>query len=160
MAGDSVIFRVTNPGDTESNVAPSEKIEFNTGTVTDQNGQAQRSNWHAVRDISIHPNPNKPQSIIQDGKLGTIEVVIAGFFRNPITTVAKNKLFDWSKEDADSDDFPFGRFGLRINDLIETTMLPTIDRGYILYDVFVERPENSPDEVGFIIKLYRNGTNV
>ncbi len=158
MAGDSVIYRLDTVGENEGN-AP-EKIEFNQGIVPDNTGRNVTSNWHGVRDISIHPNPNKAQSIIQDGKLGTMEVVISGYFVKPPSTLGKGLFFDWMREDADNDSLPFGRFGVRINDLAEVDMNPDANKGYILYDCYCERVQDSPNEVMFIAKLYRNGTDV
>ncbi|MCK5600898.1 hypothetical protein KAR91_03455 [Candidatus Pacearchaeota archaeon] len=156
--GTAAIFRVTNPGDNEDNVA--DKIDFNLGVVPDATGKLVTSNWHGREDLSVHPNPNKPQNIIQVGELGGIEVVLAGYFRDPANTLGKQRLFDWIREGKDNDDFEFGRFGLRVNDLDEVDMIPSATQGYILYDVFVERRENSPNEVGFIAKFWRNGTTV
>lgn len=160
MAGTAAVFRVTSPGDTETSVGPTEKIEFNQGVVPDNTGKLVRSNWHAIEDLSIHPNPNKAQNIIQVGELGSIEVVLAGYFKNPQVTLGKGNLFTWALEGKDNDDFEFGRFGLRVTDLSEVNMTPTNAKGYILYDVYVERVEDSPDEVGFILKFYRNGTDI
>ena len=158
MAGDSVIYRLDGPGGNEGN-AP-EKIEFNLGLVPDATGRNVNSFWDAKRDVSIHPNPNKNLSIIQDGKLGTIEVTIAGYFVDPPGTGGKGLLFSWSTESADNDDYPFGRFGIRIDDLAEVNLNPDQTRGYILHDVHCERVEDSPDEVMFIAKLYRNGVDL
>lgn len=156
MAGDSAIYRVTTAGQTEATVNASNKIEFNGGTVPDLFGKAVSSSWHSIRDISIHPNPNKALNVIQDGRLGTIEVIVAGYFRNPATSLGKLNLYNWGIDPATlNPDFRYGRFGLRINDLSEINLNPSSTRGYILYDIFVERVVDSPDEVGFIAKLYR-----
>jgi len=156
MAGDSAIFRVTNPGDTESSVGAGDKIEFNGGLVPDPTGKMISSSWHMIRDISIHPNPNKALNVIQDGKLGTLEVIMAGYFSSPVTSGGKVNLFDWMSESATSNpNFRYGRFGVRIDDLSEVDLTPDADRGYILYDVFIERVPDSPNEVALIAKLYR-----
>lgn len=156
MAGDSAIYRVTSPGENESNVGPGEKIEFNGGNVPDLFGKMVNTSWHSIRDISVHPNPNKALNVIQDGRLGTIEVILAGYFTRPRTSDGKGILFDWMTEPATSNpNFRFGRYGIRIDDLTEANLNPDANRGYILYDVFVERVPDSPNEVGFIAKLYR-----
>ena len=156
MAGDSAIFRVTNPGDTEGSVGAGDKIEFNGGIVPDTTGKAITSSWHSIRDVSIHPNPNKALNVIQDGKLGTIEVILAGYFTRPITSGGKINFFDWMSDPATSNpNFRYGRFGIRIDDLSEVDLTPSSTRGYILYDVYIERVPDSPNEVAFIAKLYR-----
>jgi len=156
MAGDSAVFRVTNPGDTEASVGAGDKIEFNGGAVPDATGKVITSSWHALKDISVHPNPNKAFNVVQDGQLGTIEVILAGYFTAPVLTIGKANLFAWITGDGTSNpDFRFGRFGVRVDDLVEINLTPNALRGMILYDVFVERVQDSPNEVGFIIKLYR-----
>jgi hypothetical protein len=156
MAGDSALFRVTNPGDNEGNVGVTEKIEFNEGVVPDDTGKAVTSSWHALKDVSIHPNPNKSFNVVQDGRLGTIEVVIAGYFIEPASTSGPLLLLNFMTAAGTSNpNFRFGRFGVRIDDLSEIDLTPNATQGMILYDVFVERVQDSPNEIGFIAKLYR-----
>lgn len=154
--GDSAIFRVTNPGDTETSVGAGDKIQFNGGTVPDLFGHMVTTSWHALRDISVHPNPNKALNVVQDGRLGTIEVILAGYFTRPVQSGGKINFYDWMSDPATSNpNFRYGRFGIRIDDLSEIDLTPSSSRGYILYDVYVERVPDSPNEVGFIAKLYR-----
>ncbi len=157
MAGSSAIFRSTNLGDTEASLGGTEKIEFNAGVVPDARSRQITSSWHATRDISIHPNPNKSLSSVQDGKLGTLEVIIAGYFINPALSGGANNLFNWMADPATNTDLKRGRFGIRVDDLIQVTLTPSASIGYVMYDVFVQRPENSENELGFIAKFYRTG---
>lgn len=154
----SSIFRVTTPGQNESTVNASNKIEFNPGPVPDLRSRHVTTTVHMVRDISIHPNPNKSLSSIQDGKLGTIEAIIAGYFVESESSLGAVNLFNWMTEEATSTDFKKGRFGIRIDDMPILTLTPSVSIGYILYDVFFDRPEDSQRELGFIAKFYRNGS--
>jgi hypothetical protein len=158
MAGDIAVFRVTNPGDNESNVGNSEKIEFNTGAVPDATGKMVESSWQSRRDLSIHPNPNRALNTIQDGKLGTIEVILTGYIKDPRSTVIPVNLFNWMSQTATNNDFKFGRFGIRNDDMSVIDLTPSAALGYILHDVYVQRVLNSPNEQGIILKFYRTGS--
>lgn len=151
-----VIFRVTGSGDNELNV--SDKIEFNTGGVPDANANQVFTSWHMVRDLSPHPNPNTALTEQQDGLLGTFEIVIAGYFKNPTTESSGTRLQSWQAQAGTVDNaFDKGRWGLRIDDMPELNLTPSATIGYLLYDVYVERPEDSINEKRFILKLVRNG---
>lgn len=158
MAGNSCIFRIDSVGQNESTVPGGNKIEFNLGTVPDARGNVVSSNCHYVRDVSMHPNPKRSLNILQDGGLGTKEITVIGYFTDPINASANGMtLFDaWMRNKATNASLPYGRFGLRLDDFNTHNFTPTASGGYILYDVYAERIEDSPNEIMFIAKLYLN----
>ncbi len=156
MAGSNVIFRVTGAGDNETNV--SDKIEFNTGGVPDANAKMTYSSWQMIRDVSPHPNPNTALTEMQDGLLGTFEITVAGYFLQPLTEVSGALLQTWQAQPGTIDThFDKGRWGLRMDDMQELNLSPSATIGYLLYDVYVERPDDAVNEKRFILKFYRNG---
>lgn len=153
------IFRFTNAGDTIGALAATEKIEFNQGSVPDATGRTISSKFSMRRDINPHPNPRRALDFIQDSLLGIVDVWITGHFVSRSTTKGPRNLYNWSIEDATITDFPFGRFGLVVdnfsNGLLNETPSTTI--GYILYDIEVEDVDNPRDKMPFLAKFYLNG---
>ncbi len=158
-AGNSSIFRIDANGETEATAkTASQIIEFNGGVAPDALGNLQTTSAHYVRDISIHPNPNRSYNILQDMKAGTKEITIAGWFDSPATVSASSlTLLDtWFANKATNASLKFGRFGLRLNDYTTVSLVPSTTQGYILHDLYVERPEDDPDSVTFVAKLFFN----
>jgi len=157
MAGSGAIFRVTSGGDTEASVASTEKIEFSTGAAApDADGKMTSSSVHWVRDISVHPHPKKKLNRLQDGLLGTKEIIVVGYFTNPDTAGGITNFDVWEDDPMTNTAFPFGRIGIRIDDMPRFDLLPTATKGYLLHDVFVERIEGSPNEASFVARLFLN----
>lgn len=160
MAGSAAIFRLTNAGDTEVSVGASEKIEFNQGLVPDATGRMIATGFRMIRDTSFHPNPRRALDKIQDNLLGTLDVTVTGYFTRHSTTGGPINFFNWQKDPAQVTDFPFGRFGLRLDDFAGGVLdlTPSAITGYILYDIDIQDVESPRDELGFIAKFYRDGT--
>lgn len=161
---DAILFRFTNPGDTLSGLAATEKIEFNVGTVPDGTGRMTFPSFKMSRDVNVHPNPRRALDQVQDSLLGLLDVRLAGYFIKHSTTLGPKNLFNWQVDVATNANFPFGRFGLQLsmfsNGLLDLT--PTTTTGYLLYDIEVNDVEDPRDEVSFNCQLYRNGdiTNI
>lgn len=156
------IFRLTNPGDTEASVGPTEKIVFNIGTVPDTTGKMVSTSFRMVTDLNPHPNPRRALNFIQDGLLGVLEVTIAGYFKAHKTTLGPRNFFNWSVEPKVNDDFRAGRIGLTLDSFSNglLNVLPTVGlsgTGYMLSEIFVDDVEDPRDEVPFIAKFFRNG---
>ena len=159
LAGTNSIFRVTAPGDTELNVTSANLIEFNTGAVVpDATGRMQETRVHDIEDISFQPNPNRHLDQLQDGKLGTREYILTGYIKKTGTSNIVVNLSNWMAQDKTNSDFKFGRFGVRLDDMSDDNLSPSGTIGLLLYDVERYRPENEPEIIGFILKLYRNGS--
>lgn len=157
------IFRFTNAGDTIGSIASTEKIEFNQGTVPDATGRTLSTKFRMTRDVNIHPNPRRKLDQIQDSLLGIVDVWLTGYFVNRSITEGPINLYNWQQESAVSElpnkDFPFGRFGLVIDNYASGLLneTPTATLGYILYEIEVEDVENPRDKMPFLAKFYLNG---
>ena len=157
---DAILFRFTELTDTVETLLPSEKIEFNVGTVPDSTGRLTFPSFHMARDTNIHPNPRRVLDQIQDSLLGIFDVRLTGYFINHSATLGPKNLFNWSAEAATNENYPFGRFGLVLDSFASGILglTPTGTAGYILYDIEVQDVEDPRDKVPFTAKLYRNGT--
>lgn len=155
------IFRLTNPGDTETNVGVTEKIIFNTGTVPDNTGRMVRTSFRMASDLNPHSNPDIAGVPIQDSLLGITEVIIAGYFVSHNTTIGPKNLFNWSVDPDVNNDFRRGRFGLTLSTMAGLlNLVPTVGLsgvGYLLSEVDVQDIEEPRDEVPFIAKFLRSG---
>lgn len=164
MAGTAAIFRIDSTGQTESTAtAANQTIEFNLGTAPDANGNLVSSSVRYIEDVSIHPNPQTHLSKIQDGKLGTKEITLAGYFTKPNTASASGGIAifnNWMIQNKTNSDLKWGRFGIRLNHLSGLNLTPSGTSGYILHDVYIELVEDSPNEASFVAKLYLNGTAI
>lgn len=158
------IFRLTNPGDTESSVSSTEKIIFNTGAIPDSTGRLVRTGFRMVSDLNAHPNPDTPLNQIQDSLLGVVEVTVAGYFVDHNATKGPANLYNWSVDPDVNDDFRKGRFGLTlatmagILSIIPSTGLNGI--GYMLSEIDVFDVEEPRTQVDFIAKFFLNGVPV
>jgi len=156
-----ILFRFTNPGDTEGSVGSTEKIEFNSGAVPDGTGKLTTTSFRMVSDLNPHPNPSIALNQIQDSLLGVVEVTVTGYFVNHNATKGPANLYNWSVDEDVNDDFRKGRFGATlatmagILDIVPTVGLNGI--GYMLSEVFVTDIEEPRTEVGFIAKFLLNG---
>jgi len=155
------IFRLTNPGDTESSVGATEKIQFNQGTVPDSTGRLITTSFRMASDLNPHPNPDQKLNQIQDSLLGVVEVTIAGYFIDHNNTLGPKNLYNWSVDEDVNDFFRKGRFGLTLATMGGIlSLVPTVGLGgigYMLSDVEVIDVEHPRTEVGFIAKFFLNG---
>lgn len=160
---DAILYRFTNLGDTLATLAPTEKIEFNMGTVPDNTGRLTFPSFKMSRDTNIHPNPRRALDQIQDSLLGLLDVRLSGYFTSHSTTLGPKNLYNWQVGTATNNNYPFGRFGLQLNSFGATqgvgllNLEPSLTTGYILYDIEVQDVEDPRDKVPFNAQLYRNG---
>jgi hypothetical protein len=161
MAGNGSIYRLDSNGQNENwSVANNQIIQFNGGTLPDTTGRQVETSFKMTRDINFHPNPRRPLDQLQDGLLGILDVTIAGYFVDHEATDGPAKFFEWGKDPAMNASLKWGRFGLRLDDFAGGVLdlNPVTVTGYVLYDIEVIDAESPRDQVGFIAKLYRNGT--
>ncbi len=165
---DAILFRFTNSGDALATLASTEVIEFNIATTTDKpdsTGRLTIPSFHMARDVNIHPNPRRRLDQIQDSLLGIFDVTLAGYFVGHQATLGPKNLANWQIEEAITNEFNAGRFGLQLasfNSILNLTPLgKTLNQGdeagYVLYDIVVSDVDKPRDKVPFTIKLYRNG---
>jgi hypothetical protein len=158
LAGNSSIYRIDTTGQNEAwAVTNNQIIEFNSGAAPDDRGNIISTNVLYLRDVAVHPNPKRSLNVLQDTLAGTKEVTITGYFEDPIGSGTSQSLLDtWMLNKATNSSLKFGRFGLRLDDATTHNLVPDATGGYILHYLYTERPEDSPDEVTFVAKLYLN----
>lgn len=157
MAGQSCLFRLTTAGENEGAVGGTEKIEFNGGVVPDAKGFLEGTDFEMGTAIGEMGTPGANLTSLQDGGLYDTIITIKGLFedRNTAPSSAIN-LFNWMNQNKDNDDFPEGRFGLRLNDFGIFDLTPSGTLGYYLQYVkwIVEGEYFQP--VGFIAILKKS----
>ncbi len=161
MAGSASIYRIDANGDTESDARTANQIvEFNGGTNPDALSFLETYDVHWIEDISKHPNPKKALDKLQDGLLGTREVVLTGWLENPDNSVGQVRLSTWMKDAKANASLPVGRFGIRVDDFSDVAdQTPSSSTAYMLHDVQLTIPPDHPYECNFIIKLWMNGAH-
>jgi hypothetical protein len=160
-AGSGAIFRIATAGETEADAKTAgEIIEFNGGTDPDATCKMIATGFEMTRDISPHPNPKRALTIWQDNLLGTMEVIVTGYFKDHDATAGPGQFFNWMKEPTKNASLPFGQFGLRLDDFGQNALdlTPSAVAGYFLHRVSVQDVESPRDQVTFIARLIRNGT--
>lgn len=159
MAGTASIYRIDANGDTENDARTANQIvEFNgTGLTPDDRSYINSLEVHYINDVSIHPNPNRHLSQIQDGKLGLIELTLKGTFTTPASAQAIAKFHTWLVQDKTNSSLTAGRFGLRYDNMSQFDLTPSTTIGYILYDFIVHDVEEYQNKATWEARLYRNG---
>lgn len=160
MAGSGAIFRINAPGDVEADAKTAgEIIEFNGGDAPDATGKMIATGFRMIRDVSPHPNPKRALTKWQDNLLGTMEVIVTGYFKDHDATAGPAQFFNWQKEPTKNAALPFGQFGLRLDDFAGGTLnlTPSASAGYFLVDVDIQDVQTPRDQVTFVARLIRNG---
>lgn len=161
MAGTASIFRIDSNGDTEASARTANQIiEFNgTGLNPDDRSNVTSFRANYLEDISMHPNPNRHLTQIQDGKLGTVEFEIQGVFTMPISSAgAIARFHNWMKADKTNSSLPYGRFGIRYDNMSQFDLTPSSTIGLILYQFEVFDVDEFQGKASFVARLYRNGS--
>ena len=163
MAGTGALFRLTNAGDTESNVASTEKVEFGNGAVVPDafgrigGGQSEFEIGVGVADNMVPASADSPTSGILSEKqyLGQFDkmVKIIGYFTRRSSSTGPDNLAKWADEDQEPTDFPEGNIGLRLDTFDLFDLVPTSTTGYYLTNVkFILDPKKQTP-IGFIASL-------
>ena len=154
--GNSSIFRFTSPGNTESNIV--DKIEFNGGVVPDSMSYINGSSFTMRRALGKQARIKTTRAHkIKDTGFEGIKPLITGFIKSPANQLAEFKAKTWMIEDQDSTDFPFGRFGLRLNDNPAFNCTPTSTKGYYLEEITFRRPGQFKGKLEFTAALRWDG---
>ncbi len=159
-AGTASIFRLSTGTTTEAAAKTAgDIVEFNgTSLSPDDNSTISNMTLHYVEDLSIQPNPNRHLSQIQDGKLGTMELIIKGQFKNQLSAGGITKFQTWMINDKSDTTFIYGRFGIRYNKMTQVEVLPTATQGYILFDFIIDDVDEFQNIAKFTARFYKNGT--
>lgn len=159
VAGDSCIWRATDPQSGSEAAAGSDKIEFNLGAVPDANGNMSETDVFMDRVLSENPKPkqNDPNEL-QDNGLAGVTYKITGFISDPINAAVQAKLRDWLRENQTDNKFVYGRFGIRMNDNPAFKVTPNTTYGLMFEDFRFVKIGEWQYRAGFIATLRYNGT--
>ncbi len=162
MASNSAIWRCTALGSEASN--PTDIIEFNDLTLADnlQKGIIQ-SNTTLTTAISVNPKPKTQTDELQDCGFAGLTVTLTGSIKDPHNggLNALHKLKQWQLEAKYVDTlFPYGRFGLRMDDMPIFDLTPNTIRGYMLESVGFIRDGETRGKASVIITLRFNASSV
>lgn len=159
MAGNSFVWR-----DNTSRTLATDKIEFNDFPT----GKPYITNVQAMITSAIANNPipksgtvadSAEMNELQDGGPEKLEVVIGGVIVDPqSSSVAGHKLKTWMLDDKFVvTTFPFGRFGLELQDNEIFDLNPGTARGYMLTSVQFIRDGEFKGKLSFVATLRFNG---
>lgn len=154
MAGNSAIWRATTLGAESSN--SSDVIEFNGGSSPDSKSNITNTQFQLVTGISTNERPKVSGDLTQDLGFSQLDVIITGSFASPSTHGGSQIIKKWLIGDKVNNSFPYGKFGLRLNDYPQFNLVPSASRGYILYDAVLTRNAEY-QKVDFVLKLRFNG---
>lgn len=130
MAGNSAIWR-----DNNMEASSSDKIEFNTGSVPDNTSSITQTEIQITSAIAINEKPKGNLNEIQDTAADGVTYIITGSVKNRSNSAAPTTVKKWLFEDKTvTTTFPFGRFGIRLDDFPAYNVRPNAQRGLILYD--------------------------
>lgn len=160
MAGNSAIWRATNPQSGSESAAGTDKIEFDIGAVPDSTGHISETDILMERDLSENPKPksNDPNEL-QDNGLSAVEYTITGFIEDPINSQVLAKLRNWMRENQTDSKFLYGRFGIRMDDNPAFNVTPSTTYGLMIKDVRPVRLGEWQYRAGFIMTLRLNGSS-
>ena len=160
-AGTAAVFRIDTTGDTEATAKTANQIiEFNGGNNPDALASTDSLNVHLIEDVSLHPNPNRHLTQIQDGKLGLKEITLRGHFKTPSSAGGIAKFNNWMIQDKTNASLPFGRFGLRYDNMSQFDLTSSATIALMLYDFEVEDVVEYQDKATFAARFYTNGNPI
>lgn len=162
MASNSAIWRCTTLGAEGSN--STDIIEFNDLTLADnlQRGISQ-SNTTMTTALSVNPKPKTQTDELQDCGFAGLTVILTGSIKDPPSggLASLHKLKQWELEPKYIDTlFPYGRFGLRMDDMPIFDLTPGTTRGYMLESVSFIRDGEVKSKASVIITLRFNASSV
>lgn len=127
MASNSRIWR-------DSNTVPvTDIVEFNGGTLPDTTGGVIQNTITLTSAIAINAKPKKALDELQDTGLSTITWQITGHITNPKNSAIPDLVKKWMCENKYvKTTFPYGRFGLQLDDFPHYNVRPNVNRGIMI----------------------------
>jgi len=154
--------------DNSSRSSASDKISFETGTVTDDQGHIHQCEFKIITAIAENEKPNAKLNELQDTQVDSITVTITGSIHNWQTagasstkSVIPQKVKEWMCDKKTSTSFKKGRFGLELSDFTSFNVNPNNtagqEIGYIIQDWTWIRDGEPQGKTSFIATLRLNG---
>jgi len=142
-----------------------DKIEFESSSVTDDQGHIHQSEFKIVTAIADNERPNAQLNELQDTQVDTITVTITGSIHNwllagssgtqsAIPTTIKKWMCD---KKTKTTTFPKGRFGLELADFSTFDVDPSTTLGYMIQEWTWLRVGDTQGKTEFIATLRLNG---
>lgn len=158
--GNSCIFRLTNNGDTESNVT--DKIEFDDAVITPANAHVYETQIGINCAVAENEKPKGNMNELQDLFLDGVPFQITGSVEIPQNTVISSRTKQWGIEPKTNTTFTKGRIGIRMNDfpgfnVVPQTLSSGKARGLMFIDWQWTRQGNYPGKANFIAHFRLNG---
>ena len=144
----------------------SDKIAFESSSVTDDQGHIHQSEFKIVTAIADNEKPNAKLNELQDTQVDTITVTLTGSIHNWQTAGASGTastipqtVKEWMcDKKTKATDFPKGRFGLELADFSTFDVDPSTTLGYMLQDWTWIRSGETKGKTDFIVTLRLNGS--
>lgn len=166
MADNTAIWRATvgNPDENQASVL--NKIEFNSEPVVTTGSFVFNTEVNYRNSTPENPRVAGQINEVQDMGLQGIDVQITGQLRQTrLTDPNKNlanrdlsHLVTWLQEDKTvQSDFPKGRFGLRMDDMPQFNIVPSLTFGYVLAQARIIRDGEYKQKAGVVLTLRFSG---
>ena len=145
-------------------VGGSDEIEFESSSVTDDQGHIHQSEFKIVTAIADNEKPNAKLNELQDTQVDTITVTLTGSIHNWQTAGASGTastipqtVKEWMCDKKTKTGFLKGRFGLELADFSTFDVDPSTTLGYMLQDWTWVRSGETKGKTDFIATLRLNG---
>ncbi len=161
MAGENTaIWRATvAQGADEANALAANKILFNSTPVIATGSYVFNTEINYRNATPENPRVAGQINEVQDMGLQGIDVQITGQLRQSSSLTGDlSKLVTWLQEDkTEQTQFPKGIFGLRMDDLPQFNITPTLTFGYVLAQTRIIRDGEYKEKAGAVITLRFSG---
>ena len=142
----------------------SDEIEFESSSVTDDQGHIHQSEFKIVTAIAENEKPNAKLNELQDTQVDSITVTLTGSIHNWQTAGASGTastipqtIKEWMCDKKTKTGFLKGRFGLELADFSTFDVDPSTTLGYMLQDWTWVRSGETKGKTDFIATLRLNG---
>jgi len=142
----------------------SDEIEFESTSVTDDQGHIHQSEFKITTAIAENEKPNAKLNELQDTQVDSITVTLTGSIHNWQTAGASGTastipqtVKEWMCDKKTKTGFLKGRFGLELADFTTFNVNPTATLGYMIQDWTWVRSGETKGKTDFIVVLRLNG---
>jgi len=150
--------------DNASRASATDKIEFESSSVTDDQGHIHQSEFKIVTAIAENEKPNAKLNELQDTQVDSITVTLTGSIHNWQTAGASGTestipqtVKEWMCDKKTKTGFLKGRFGLELADFTTFNVNPSTTLGYMIQDWTWVRSGETKGKTDFIAILRLNG---
>ena len=161
MAGENTaIWRATTAqGATEAAALDANVIVFNSQPVIATGSYVFNTEVNYRNATPENPRVAGQINEVQDMGLQGIDIQVTGQIRqSSSTSLDLSHLVTWLQEDKTvQSDFPKGRFGLRMNDMPQFNVQPSLTYGYVLAQTRIIREGEYKEKAGVVLTLRFSG---